>query len=138
MVAVSGCLAGLKCRYDGRSKARIVVKEAAIVALCPEQLGGLPTPRLRAHFVGGTGEEVIAGTARVVNALGEDVTAAYLRGARETVAICKRLHIRKAYLKEKSPSCGVRFVTVDGKLTRGMGVAAAMLRKARVRLVSVR
>jgi uncharacterized protein YbbK (DUF523 family) len=136
-VAVSGCLVGVKCRYDGLSKAAIDVKEASIVAVCPEQLGGLATPRPPAHFVGGTGEEVIAGTARVVNARGEDVTAAYLRGAREIVAICKRLNIRKAYLKEKSPSCGTRFVTVEGKLTRGMGVAAAMLRKARVRLVSV-
>jgi uncharacterized protein YbbK (DUF523 family) len=128
---------GLKCRYNGRSKARIVVKEACIVAICPEQLGGLATPRAPAHFAGGTGIDVIAGRARVVNARGEDVTAAYLRGAREAVAICKRFKIRKAYLKEKSPSCGVKSVTVDGKLTRGMGVAAAMLKKAGVQLVSV-
>jgi len=138
MVAVSGCLAGLKCRYDGRSKAAIVTKEPCIVPICPEQMGGLPTPRPAAQFVGGTGEDVIGGRARVVNARGEDVTAAYLRGGREAVAICKRLNIRKAYLKERSPSCGATFVTVDGKLTRGMGVAAAMLTKAGVRIISVR
>jgi uncharacterized protein YbbK (DUF523 family) len=141
MVALSGCLIGLSCRFDGRSKTAhdllVSLKGACIVPLCPEQLGGLPTPRPAAHFVGGSGREVLAGTAQVVNARGEDVTGAYLRGAREMVKICQLLNIRRAFLREKSPACGTRLVTVEGRLTAGMGVAAAMLRRAHVELVGV-
>ena len=141
MAAVSGCLVGLKCRFDGRSKTHhdllASLKGVCVVPLCPEQLGGLATPRPAAHFVGGSGHEVLDGTARVLDDRGEDVTEAYLRGSRETLKICQLLNIRKAFLKEKSPACGTRLVTVGRKLTAGIGVAAALLRRAGVQLVGV-
>ena len=142
-VAVSACLLGVRCRYDGRSKpCDSLMRElesggAHIVPLCPEQLGGLPTPRAAAVFVGGSGPEVLAGTARLVNLDGADVTESYIRGARETLRLCKRLGVRKVYLKEKSPACGVQFVTVEDELVPGMGVAAAGLAQAGIELISV-
>ena len=142
IVGVSACLVGVSCRYDGTSKAAegllaSLGEGVCVVPLCPEQLGGLATPRPPAAFVGGGGSEVLADTATVVNAEGEDVTEACLKGARETLRICRMLGIRRFYLKDKSPSCGVTLVTVNGALTSGSGVAAAMLGLAGIELVSV-
>ena len=120
---VSACLLGCPCRYDGASKPCPAVLALAerheLVPVCPEQLGGLPTPRPPAE----RRED------RVVTQSG-DVTEQYRRGAEETLKLCKLLGCEAAVLKERSPSCGHGQVydgTFSGTLTAGDGVTAALL-----------
>ena len=142
MVLVSACLWGVRCRYDGCDKRneRLIakLKDASVLPVCPEELGGLSTPRPPAQFVGGDGRAVLAGRARLVNAEGDDVTEQYLRGAREVVSRVERLGIREGYLKDFSPACGLTRVTVDGERVKGIGVCAAMLAEAGLTLHAVR
>lgn len=136
-VLVSACLLGLRCRHDALPLDPLRLPEGLCpVPLCPEQLGGLPTPRPPAQMVGGDGVAVLEGRARVVDQRGEDVTEAFLRGAEEAVKVARLLGIRRAFLKEKSPSCGVKYTHRDGELAEGMGVTAAALRGAGVQVMS--
>lgn len=140
-VLVSECLLGVSCRYDGASRpcdhlaARL--RDVAFVPVCPEQLGGLPTPRPRQWLVGGDGRAVLAGRARVVNELGDDVTDHFLRGARETLRLARLYGVDLAYLKTRSPSCGHGVVDIERRWTPGQGVTAAMLLDAGIRVVRV-
>ena len=120
---VSACLLGCACRYDGASKPCPAVLALAerheLVPVCPEQLGGLPTPRPPAERRGD----------RVVTQSG-DVTEQYRRGAEETLKLCKLFGCEAAVLKERSPSCGHGQVydgTFSGTLTAGDGVTAELL-----------
>ena len=122
-VLISACLLGVCCRYDGASKAYPGIEQLArqhtLVPVCPEQLGGLPTPRLPAERRGD----------RVVTRSG-DVTEQYRRGAEEALKLCKLLDCEAAVLKERSPSCGRGAVydgTFTGTLTPGDGVTAELL-----------
>jgi uncharacterized protein YbbK (DUF523 family) len=136
---ISACLLGVACNHEGRGSPRAVVDELAkhyrLVPVCPEVLGGLPTPRAAAELQGGGGAGVLAGTgdARVVNIEGEDVTAAYRRGAEAAVAVAKAVGAERAVLKARSPSCGSSAVydgTFSRRLVPGQGVAAAALAAA--------
>lgn len=123
MIAVSACLAGVCCRYDGKSNAneKIVemVRKKEAILICPEQLGGLTTPRYPCEIV----------NEKVINSEGEDKTDEFRRGAEEALKICQLYGIKKAILKAKSPSCGFGKV-YDGnfqkKLVTGMGVTAKL------------
>lgn len=119
---VSACLVGLKTRYDGqvKSSAQCIKALSGVVwlPLCPEQLGGLSTPREPADLVGGDGGEVLAGRARVVTRSGKDVTESFIRGAEQVLAVAKANRVAGVFLKAKSPSCGV---------TPQYGVTAALL-----------
>ncbi|HNY64561.1 MAG TPA: DUF523 domain-containing protein [Deltaproteobacteria bacterium] len=129
-VLVSACLLGIPCRYDGASKPCHEILEAKgliPIPVCPEQLGGFPTPRPKAFFAGGDGRDVLRGAARVLNERGEDVTAGFVNGAWNALKIAQLLGVRLAVLKEGSPSCGVNSVTVDGRKKAGIGVTAALL-----------
>lgn len=130
---VSACLLGVPCRYDGRAKPCAAVQalagEFALVPVCPEQLGGLSTPRPPAERRG----------EGVYTAAGADVTAAYRRGAAEAVRLAGEHGCRAAILKEKSPACGVRRVydgAFSGTLRAGEGLAAEALRHAGVAVYS--
>lgn len=123
--AVSACLCGLPTRYDGQVKPTPTViqrllSRGEVLPVCPECLGGLPTPRPPAEICG----------ERVINTAGVDVTAAYRHGAQQTLALCRQHGIRVAILKENSPSCGCHNV-YDGSFTRrlvsGRGITAALL-----------
>ena len=123
-ILISACLLGTCCRYDGASKGQPLVKALAerhmLVPVCPEQLGGLPTPRPPAERQGGT----------VRTRSGIDVTDQYLRGAEETLRLCRLLGCEAAVLKERSPSCGRGQVydgTFSGTLMAGDGVTAELL-----------
>lgn len=105
--------------------------------VCPEQLGGLSTPRPRSHLTGGDGRAVRNGRACVANEQGKDVTGAFLRGADECVRLAGLLGARRALLKQRSPSCGYGVVKVDGEETAGAGVAAAALEAAGLEIVPV-
>ncbi|HWC14691.1 MAG TPA: DUF523 domain-containing protein [Actinomycetota bacterium] len=135
LVLVSACLAGCECRYDGRSNetsavARLVAEGRAVL-VCPEEEGGLPTPRPPAEIVGGDGHDVLAGRAQVVTKDGRDVTTEYLEGAQRALATARAAGATRAILKLRSPSCG-RGRIYDGSFsattTAGDGVTAALLR----------
>ena len=133
-ILVSACLLGRACRYDGgHCRHEGVVRFLAgrvIVPVCPESLGGLVIPRPPAEIAGGDGRDVLAGRARVLDREGRDVTAAFRRGAEATLARAEACGAKAAILKERSPSCGVRWI-YDGTFSRtlrpGLGVAAALL-----------
>ncbi|GMR04561.1 MAG: DUF523 domain-containing protein [Thermodesulfobacteriota bacterium] len=131
-VIVSACLLGIRSRHDGEdSYDERAVKAAGTrpVPVCPEQLGGLPTPRARARIHGGDGHCVLEGTALVKDEEGGDVTRAFLRGAFDVLNIARITGAKRAVLKEKSPSCGVNSIIgdADGGVVRGRGVTAALL-----------
>jgi len=111
IILVSACLVGLKTRYDGQEKPSAACLEALQgrfwVPVCPEQLGGLPTPRPAADLVGGDGAEVLKGKAMVVDRMGRDVTANFICGAEQVLKIATLLQVEKVYLKANSPSCGI-------------------------------
>ena len=135
---ISACLLGVACNHEGRGSPRAVVDELAkryrLVPVCPEVLGGLPTPRAAAELQGGDGADVVVGSAaRVVNIQGEDVTAAYRRGAEAAVAVALAVGAERAVLKARSPSCGSSAVydgTFSRRLVPGRGVTAAALAAA--------
>lgn len=138
MIAVSGCLAGHKCRYDGRDAntdpfIAKMVEQGEAVCICPEVMGGLSTPRFPAEIQGGDGYDVLDGKARVVNTKGEDVTEAFIKGAYAALEKCTSLGIERVILKAKSPSCGAGII-YDGsfskKLIDGYGVAAALFERS--------
>lgn len=107
---------------------------------CPEQLGGLPTPRPAAEITGGDGAAVLDGAARVLTAGGEDVTAAFLRGAQEAVRLAQAADAGAALLRSGSPACGAGRIhdgSFTGRLTAGDGVAAAALRRLGLKLESI-
>ncbi|MGX9919108.1 DUF523 domain-containing protein [Streptomyces sp. NPDC002248] len=135
-VLVSACLRGVACRYDGRDKRSGALDELLagrrVVAFCPEQAGGLPTPRRPAELRGGDGHGVLEGTARVVEDTGDDVTAAFVAGAERALATARRTGCAEAVLMPRSPSCGAGGVydgSFTGTLTAGEGVTAALLRR---------
>ena len=124
MILISACLLGCACRYDGKSKPHPLAVELArrglAVPVCPEQLGGLPTPRKPSERQGG----------RVVMADGRDVTAEYRHGAEEALHLARLYGCTAAVLKERSPSCGKGRIydgTFTGTLTAGDGVTAELL-----------
>ena len=119
---VSACLLGLRTRYDGRILTSAACAKAVAggicIPVCPEQLGGLSTPRTAADLVGGDGYEVLAGRARVFTRNGLDVTGNFIQGARQVLAIARQQDITRVFLKAGSPSCG---------LFPNIGVTAALL-----------
>jgi uncharacterized protein YbbK (DUF523 family) len=108
-----------------------------MIPVCPEQLGGLPTPRPPSIIVDGDGEAVLRGQARVVNDRGDDVTEAFVKGARETLALAKLTGAYKAFLKGKSPSCGLRTPYCETETGSGIGVTAALLLRNGIEIVEV-
>lgn len=131
---VSACLAGVPCRHNGRSKesAKLadMVRRGAAVTVCPEVAGGLGTPRRPAEIVGGDGEDVLDGRARVVDDSGKDVTETFLRGAQRALEQARRTGATVAVLTDRSPSCGSQEIhdgTFSGTRQPGVGVTAALL-----------
>ena len=127
MIIVSACLAGICCRYDGGTKpsAAVVrlVAEGQAIPLCPEQLGGLPTPRLPAEQVGD----------KVIRKDGVDVTAQFERGAQEALKIARLIGAKTAILKARSPSCGCGKIydgSFSSRLVDGNGVFAEACKQA--------
>lgn len=134
MLLISACLVGLHTCYDGGTRCSgellKLFQAGKAIPVCPEQLGGLPTPRPPAEIQGGTGHDVLAGRARVVSVQGDDFTEKFLRGAGETLYVAQALKTPVAILKARSPSCGSRGIydgSFSGHLRPGVGVAAALL-----------
>ncbi|HHW98886.1 MAG TPA: DUF523 domain-containing protein [Firmicutes bacterium] len=133
-ILFSACLAGLPCRYDGKSKPNeevmALVAAGLAIPVCPEQLGGLSTPRSAAEIVGGDGHDVLAGKARVFNRDGIDVSQQFIRGAQAVGELARFGGVKVAILQERSPSCGTTQIydgTFSGQLRSGQGVTGARL-----------
>ncbi|EGD49760.1 protein of unknown function DUF523 [Ruminiclostridium papyrosolvens DSM 2782] len=134
MILVSACLAGLDSKYNGKSNyneyIERLVREGKAIMVCPEQMGGLPTPRDSCEIVCGVGGDVLEGKSKIIDSKGQNQTEKFLKGAEETLKVGRLYNIKKAILKSKSPSCGVGKIydgTFSGKLTEGNGVTAELL-----------
>lgn len=127
--AVSACLLGIRCRYDGLDKELGALESwrvgRAVLPLCPEVLAGLGVPRSPMAFVGGDGAAALAGTARLVSAEGRDCTADLAAGADLALRLARAAGCAGAVLKARSPSCGVHRVHTDQGLIPGRGMFAA-------------
>ncbi len=131
VVLVSACLAGLATRYDATDAFNEDLMHRLSgkhwVPVCPEELGGLPTPRPPADLAGGDGHAVLRGEARVIAADGRDVSAAFVEGARRVLEVARRMGARTCYLAARSPSCGLTPCRASAGHERGRGVCAALL-----------
>ena len=128
MILVSACLVGINCKYSGgnnfNKKIFDLVKEGKAIPICPEQLGGLKTPRKPVEL------KVIDGKRYAIDNEGNDVTENFERGAIEVLKLAKNLNINKAILQPRSPSCGVNKIysgNFDNKLIDGNGILADLL-----------
>ena len=126
MKIVSACLAGIKCNYQGKAKPcqQVIdsVNKGEAIAVCPEQLGGLSTPRTPSEIIGD----------KVINQLGQDVTEQFIIGAKKALEIAVANNCNEAILKSKSPSCGCGKIydgTFSDRLVDGDGVFAKMLKE---------
>jgi uncharacterized protein YbbK (DUF523 family) len=145
-VLVSACLLGQAVRYNATDRRcdddvlRRWMADGIVVAVCPEVAGGLSVPRPAAEISGASGgAAVLRGQARVVATTGDDVTAAFVRGADQALARAEEQGIRVAVLKEGSPSCGSGYSydgTFRGVRVPAPGVTAARLMEAGVRVFS--
>ena len=130
---VSACLCGEKVRYDGKEKTvkkiKQLIDEGKAIMVCPEVEGGLPVPRHPCEIQND----------KVINTLGEDKTSEFKKGAEITLQLCKKYNIKKAILKEKSPSCGSKCI-YDGTFSRtpipGQGITAKLLRENGIEVIS--
>jgi uncharacterized protein YbbK (DUF523 family) len=123
----------VKCRYNGKSKLNKNVcewaKKEVLIPVCPEQLGGLTTPREPAEQRGN----------RVLTKTGKDVTENFTRGAKQVLSLAKLFGIREAILKQRSPSCGCGQIydgTFSGKIINGDGITAALLKRNKIKVLS--
>ena len=141
-ILISACLLGVNCRYDGRSSPgnlpEIEEKDACFIPVCPEQLGGLPTPRAPSAIIGGNGFDVLDGKARVASQNNLDVTDKFLKGAFETLKLIKKLGIDTCYLKDRSPSCGMRLISEATGEIVGPGVTAALLIRENLHVIEIK
>ncbi len=142
-ILVSACLLGESCRYDGKSCKNEAVlswlEGKNYVSVCPEQDGGLPTPRAPSEIVSGKGADVLHGEATVRTKNGADNTNAFVRGANAALDAAKRYGVTVAILKAKSPSCGTGKIydgSFSGDLAAGDGVAAALLKINGIRVMT--
>ncbi|KHD88515.1 MAG: purine nucleoside phosphorylase [Bdellovibrio sp. ArHS] len=134
MKVVSACLSGVHCRYDCKAQSRPaieeMVKNGEAIPVCPEQLGGLSTPRPPAERVG----------TQVLTDTGADVSAQYAQGALEALRLVQLCGATEALLKSKSPMCGAGKIydgSFSGKLVEGDGVFAELLKKHGIKVTSI-
>ena len=133
-ILVSSCLLGLNCKYNGGNnyseEVEEYLKDYDVIPICPEIMGGLPTPRVPSEKIGD----------KVITNDGRDVTEQYKKGAEETLFLAKKYHVKKALLKLKSPSCGSGKI-YDGTFTHflidGDGVTAELLKNNGIEIISI-
>lgn len=142
MYIISACLCGVNCKYNGNNnlneRCLKLFKEGKAVLVCPEQLGGLQTPRNPVEL-NNIADKVIEEEGKAISNSGEDVTKQFINGAYETLKIAKELGATRAILKEGSPSCGANYVydgTFTGNKIKGKGITAYLLEKEGITVFS--
>ena len=143
MILVSACLAGFDVKYNGSHNLNEKIKkwfeDKKVLPICPEVLGGLSIPREPAEIVGGEGEDVLDGHAKVITTSGIDVTEPFIKGAFETLKIAQECKATMVILKERSPSCGSSMIyggEFNGTKKQGTGVTAALLKRNGIQVLS--
>ena len=133
MLVVSACLVGVNCKYNGgnndNEKVKEFLKDKEYIIICPEQLGGLTTPRKPSEIHCLDGRDVLYKNGKVISCENVDVTENFVNGANESLKIAQMFNCDKALLKEGSPSCGCNLIydgTFSGKKIPGKGVTAAL------------
>lgn len=134
MYIISACLCGINCRYNGKGfenkKCKELLRDGRAIVVCPEQLGGLSTPRNPAELQALAENIIDKNNGNIIDCNRNDVTKAFVSGAYETLKIAKAAGINKAILKDGSPSCGVNNVydgSFTGKKIKGKGLTAYLL-----------
>jgi len=144
MRMVSACLLGIRCAWDGKARyknKRIIelLKSEILIPICPEQLGGLKTPREFQEIEKGSGDDVLDGRSRVRNRIGRDVRRQFIRGAKEALKIARQYNIEEFVAKSRSPSCGCGSI-YDGsfskRLIKGDGITVALFKRNGIRVIS--
>ena len=137
-ILVSACLFGMSCKYDGGNnlseKVRELKDDYTLILVCPEQLGGLDTPRLPSEIQLDADDN-----RRVINKDGEDVTDAFVKGSEIALNIAKVHECKLAIMKENSPSCGVHKIydgTFSGQLIDGSGISSQLLMDNGIKVIS--
>jgi uncharacterized protein YbbK (DUF523 family) len=133
MKLCSACLLGINCRYDGKiiSNNEVIklAKREILIPICPEQLGGLSTPREPAEQKG----------EKVITISGVDVTGHFIKGAEQVLTLAKIYGIKEAILKQESPSCGCGRIydgTFSNRLIQGDGVTTTLLKKNKIKVIT--
>lgn len=144
-IAISQCLTGSPVRYDGKSVCRMddTLKSwealGLLIPICPEILGGLPTPRDPAEICSGDGDSVLSNLSKIKTCNGCDVTGAFIRGAHLALETAITSKVVFAILKENSPSCGSTHIydgNFSGTLKTGLGATAALFRQNNIPVFS--
>ena len=137
MIIVSACLVGINCKYNGDNndnhKVKEYLKDKEYIIICPEQLGGLTTPRNPSEIININGER------KVFTCDNIDVTKNFINGAKESLKIAKIYNCKKALLKEGSPSCGCNFIydgTFSGKKIPGQGITTTLFKENNIEVFS--
>ena len=143
MYLISACLCGVNCKYNGLNNYNEICDKlftsGKAILLCPEQLGGLPTPRIPSEIIGESSNILNNNNGSVIDKNGNDVTPQFVKGAKETLQIAKKLNIKKAILKDGSPSCGVHYIyngNFNGSKIKGMGITAQLLKESSIDIIS--
>ena len=133
MKLCSACLLGINCRYDGKSKINEKIMNLAasecLIPICPEQLGGLATPRPAVEVKDG----------KAITKDGKNMTEYFENGAKEVLKIAKLLDVKEAILKQKSPSCGCGQMyggSFSGKIIDGDGITTKLLNNNGISVIS--
>ncbi|MBS4955529.1 MAG: DUF523 domain-containing protein [Clostridium sp.] len=143
MYLISACLCGVNCKYNGLNNYNEICDKlftsGKAILVCPEQLGGLPTPRIPSEIIGKSSNILNNNNDYVIDKNGNDVTPQFVKGAKETLQIAKKLNIKKAILKDGSPSCGVNYIydgNFNGTKIKGMGLTAQLLKESSIDIIS--
>lgn len=143
MILVSACLVGINCKYNGDNnkddKVVEYLRDKKFIIICPEQLGGMPTPRDPSEIISLDGKAVIKDKAIVISNKRLDVTREFKQGAKEALKIANMYNCKEAILKEGSPSCGSNYIydgTFTGQKIDGVGVTTALLRSNGIKVMS--
>ena len=142
MIIVSACLLGINCKYNDlnndNQKVREYLEGKEFVIVCPEQLGGLTTPRNPSEIINNIDKQELS-EYKVISNKGEDVTENFITGAKETLKIAKLYNCKEAIMKDGSPSCGSTYIydgSFTGKKILGEGITSSLLRKNNIKVVS--
>jgi len=134
MIIISACLIGDNCKYNAGNNWHEVAEKlnnlGLVIPVCPEQLGGLPTPRYPAEIIDG----------KIISQVGVDVTKEYKLGAELTLQKALDNGVKLAILQARSPSCGSKVIydgTFTGKLIKGQGVTAQLLKKHGIKVITI-
>ncbi|RXI49004.1 DUF523 domain-containing protein [Clostridium tetani] len=141
LIIISACLCGVNCKYNGKNNLKEgvekLLKEGKLIPVCPEQLGGMETPREPHEIVDSTALEVLRGKGKVLSITYKDSTDKFIKGAYETLRMAKDLGVTEAILKSNSPSCGFGTIydgNFSGNKIKGNGVTAELLKRENIKI----